>query len=430
MTRSKVAIVGYPNVGKSSLVNRLTGSREAVVHERPGVTRDRNEIDCEWNGRRFTLIDTGGMDLARQRSDRRLDPRAGARRAGRRGGRRAGRRRARPGSGPATRSSADLLRRCRTCRGRRREQDRRASTTLTLAAEFHALGLGDPMAVSAAQGLGTGDLLDRVVDAAARRGRRGRGRRGRRPPGRDRPPERRQVVARQPDPRRGARDRLRRRRHHARRDRPAVRGRRAPVDPRRHRRACGARRRSRSRSSTTRRCARSARPSAPTSRSSICDARTASPAQDLRIAELAMRSGCATAARAQQVGPARYEDDLDHERAHVARASCVCARRCSPSSALTAATCRGCRPRRSRSATRCACAIPTPQLNRFLGRDRPGAQPPAKRGHRLKMIYAAQIGSARRGSRSRSTAGRASPATTRTSSRTRCARASGWTACR
>lgn len=60
----KVAIVGYPNVGKSSLVNRLTGSREAVVHERPGVTRDRHELSCEWNGRRFTLIDTGGMDFA------------------------------------------------------------------------------------------------------------------------------------------------------------------------------------------------------------------------------------------------------------------------------------------------------------------------------------------------------------------------------
>src|SRR4051794_41837527 len=59
----KVAVVGYPNVGKSSLVNRLTGSREAVVHERSGITRDRNEIPCEWNGRRFTLIDTGGRDF-------------------------------------------------------------------------------------------------------------------------------------------------------------------------------------------------------------------------------------------------------------------------------------------------------------------------------------------------------------------------------
>src|ERR1700674_1798614 len=60
----KVAIVGYPNVGKSSLINRLTGTREAVVHERPGITRDRKELECEWNGRIFTLIDTGGVDFA------------------------------------------------------------------------------------------------------------------------------------------------------------------------------------------------------------------------------------------------------------------------------------------------------------------------------------------------------------------------------
>ena len=62
MSRVKVAVVGYPNVGKSSLVNRLSGGREAVVHERAGVTRDRKELPCEWNGRTFTLIDTGGMD--------------------------------------------------------------------------------------------------------------------------------------------------------------------------------------------------------------------------------------------------------------------------------------------------------------------------------------------------------------------------------
>src|SRR3979490_2983501 len=60
----KVAVVGYPNVGKSSLVNRLAGSREAVVHERAGVTRDRKEVPAEWSGREFTLVDTGGVDLA------------------------------------------------------------------------------------------------------------------------------------------------------------------------------------------------------------------------------------------------------------------------------------------------------------------------------------------------------------------------------
>src|SRR5437764_10226946 len=63
----KVAVVGYPNVGKSSLVNRLSGSREAVVHEQPGVTRDRKELDTEWNGRPMALIDTGGVDLADRR---------------------------------------------------------------------------------------------------------------------------------------------------------------------------------------------------------------------------------------------------------------------------------------------------------------------------------------------------------------------------
>ena len=59
-----VAVVGFPNVGKSTLVNRLTGSRQAVVHETPGVTRDRKEVVCEWAGRRFLLVDTGGVDVA------------------------------------------------------------------------------------------------------------------------------------------------------------------------------------------------------------------------------------------------------------------------------------------------------------------------------------------------------------------------------
>src|SRR5881398_2521980 len=59
-----VAIVGFPNVGKSTLVNRLTGSRAAVVHETSGVTRDRKELVAEWNGQRFLLVDTGGVDIA------------------------------------------------------------------------------------------------------------------------------------------------------------------------------------------------------------------------------------------------------------------------------------------------------------------------------------------------------------------------------
>ena len=57
-----VAIVGFPNVGKSTLINRLTVSRQAVVHETPGVTRDRKELLADWNGKHFLLIDTGGVD--------------------------------------------------------------------------------------------------------------------------------------------------------------------------------------------------------------------------------------------------------------------------------------------------------------------------------------------------------------------------------
>ena len=64
MVAGTVAIVGFPNVGKSTLVNRLTQSRAAVVHETPGVTRDRKEFVCEWSGVTFRLIDTGGVDEA------------------------------------------------------------------------------------------------------------------------------------------------------------------------------------------------------------------------------------------------------------------------------------------------------------------------------------------------------------------------------
>jgi len=59
-----VAIVGFPNVGKSTLINRLTSSRAAVVHETQGTTRDRKELVCEWRGKQFLLIDTGGVDIA------------------------------------------------------------------------------------------------------------------------------------------------------------------------------------------------------------------------------------------------------------------------------------------------------------------------------------------------------------------------------
>ena len=120
----KVAVVGYPNVGKSSLINRLTGTREAVVHERPGVTRDRKELECEWNGRRFTLIDTGGVDFQDE------DPLAGSIRDQARAGLADAQVAvlvvdARAGVRPGDEEMADLLRRSPLPRDRRGEQVRR-----------------------------------------------------------------------------------------------------------------------------------------------------------------------------------------------------------------------------------------------------------------------------------------------------------------
>ena len=191
----KVAIVGYPNVGKSSLVNRLTQSREAVVHEQPGVTRDRKELRTDWNGRTFTLIDTGGVDLedrdalARQIQDQARAALADADAAVLVVDARAGMR-------PGDQEMAELLRRAPLpVLVAANKID--TAKDVPLAAEFHALGLGDPIAVSAAQGLGTGDLLDRIAALAP-----GvpdeDGEDDADPPGADRPPQRGQVLAAQP----------------------------------------------------------------------------------------------------------------------------------------------------------------------------------------------------------------------------------------
>src|ERR687887_2675608 len=156
-----VAIVGFPNVGKSTLVNRLTESRAAVVHETPGVTRDRKEVVAEWAGKRFLVIDTGGVDVA----DRSPITRSVAEQA-----REAVAEAdlvlfvvdARAGITPGDEEVAEILRRARKpVLLLANKIDDPAQAPLAL--EFHRLGLGDPVPLSALHGFGTGDLLDAVV---------------------------------------------------------------------------------------------------------------------------------------------------------------------------------------------------------------------------------------------------------------------------
>jgi GTP-binding protein len=158
----KVAIVGFPNVGKSTLVNRLTQTRAAVVHETPGVTRDRKELVCEWNGKRFLLVDTGGVDIA----DRSPVTRSVADQA------RAAVEEAdlvifvvdaRAGITPGDEELAAILRAARKpVIVLANKIDDPSKDPLAL--EFHRLGLGDPFPLSAMHGHGTGDLLDLIVE--------------------------------------------------------------------------------------------------------------------------------------------------------------------------------------------------------------------------------------------------------------------------
>src|SRR5918998_4206272 len=165
MALPKVAVVGYPNVGKSTLVNRLSETRETVVHPQAGVTRDRKEVEADWNGRSFLLVDTGGVDLEETNDLARavqrqahaaleeadvavlvVDAAAGLR----------------PGD-------AELAAELRAAplpvivAANKVDDGRQAPQ----AAEFYGLGLGDPVPVSATHGLGTGDLLDRIAESVS-----------------------------------------------------------------------------------------------------------------------------------------------------------------------------------------------------------------------------------------------------------------------
>jgi GTP-binding protein len=391
----KVAIVGYPNVGKSSLVNRLAGTRAAVVHERPGVTRDRNEIECEWNGRAFTLIDTGGVDFQDE------DPLSGSIREQARAGLADARVAvlvvdARAGVRPGDEELAELLRRsplptivaANKCDG---------VADLPLAADFHRLGLGEPLPVSAAQGLGSGDLLDRIVgllppqeglvahEDAIRLAVIGRPNVGKSSLVNRFLGEERVIVSELAGTTRDAIDTP-----------LEVDGRRLVLID-----TAGMRRQSKVSDSVEYYTALRSQRAAERADVAlvVCDASDGVTAQDLRVAELAMKAGCATAIVLNKWDLNEgSESDLDHERARVSEklrlrprvltASATTGR--NVSRLIAEALALGDR-RRGR--------IPTPELNRFLAEVVQARQPPVgtRRGssqHRLKLIYMAQIDSA------------------------------------
>ncbi len=156
-----VAIVGRPNVGKSTLVNRIIGRREAIVEQRPGVTRDRKEVEADWQGRPFLLVDTGGWLPGGDSLDEKVSAQAEKAVAD-----------AdvvllvvdtTVGVTEEDARVADLLRRARrpVLLVANKVDDTKREASIW---EFVGLGLGDPWPVSALHGRGTGDLLDAVVE--------------------------------------------------------------------------------------------------------------------------------------------------------------------------------------------------------------------------------------------------------------------------
>ncbi len=385
----KVAVVGYPNVGKSSLVNRLSESREAVVHERPGVTRDRKELSTEWNGRALTLIDTGGVDLedrdelARQiqRQARAalseadvavlvVDAKAGLR--------------------PGDQEMADLLRRSPLPVV---VAANKVDTVpdIPLAAEFHGLGLGDPIPVSAAQGLGTGDLLDRIVEVGPPAGEADEA---------SEDPIRLAVIGRPNVGKSSLVNRFLGAERVIVSDRAGTTRDAIDLPLRFEDReltlidTAGLRRQAKVGESIEYYTALRSRRAAERADVAlvVCDATDGITSQDLRIAEMAMKTGCATALVLNKWDLVQGELDLDHERAR-AHQKLRLRPRVLTASAETGRHIERLLLEAVGLADRSRGRIPTPQLNRFLSEATAARQPPAGRGpraHRLRLLFMTQ----------------------------------------
>jgi GTP-binding protein len=169
-----VAIVGRPNVGKSTFFNRMIGERVAIVEDMPGTTRDRLYGDTDWNGSEFTLIDTGGLELGSdipvgqiglngQPGDLMNHVKAQAQLAIEEADVIVFMVDARSGITGADEEVADLLR--LTDKPVILAANKADNATRRMdAVEFYTLGLGEPIVISSIQGTGTGDLLDRIVE--------------------------------------------------------------------------------------------------------------------------------------------------------------------------------------------------------------------------------------------------------------------------
>ena len=385
--RPAVAVVGFPNAGKSTLANRLAGGREAVVHSEPGVTRDRKSIACDWNGLEFDLIDTGGVDLA-DADDLARAVQAQARAAIDEADILVLVVDARAGLGPGDAELADLLRR----------QDKPVIVAANkidtaadepLAAELHKLGLGDPLPVSATQGLGTGDLLDRVVDELREHTELTGEGEGEAPPrlaiiGRPNTGKssllnaflgtERVVVSDLAGTTRDAIDT-----EMEFEDRPVV-----LVD------TAGLRRRGRITGTIGYYAQLRSQRAAERADAAIvvCDASEGLTSEDLRAAELAMKSGCATVLALNKWDISRT--DLDDATARAQQKL----RLRPPVITCSAKTGRNVAKLLETTislADRAAVRIPTGKLNRFIADVVADREPPQRHGRRLRLYYAAQV---------------------------------------
>jgi GTPase len=391
VSEPKVAVVGFPNAGKSTLVNRLARSREAVTDSEPGVTRDRRALPVEWNGVRFKLIDTGGMDLADSDELARavqtqaraaieeadaillvVDARAGL--------------------GPGDAELADLLRRSpKPVLVAANKID--APGQEAMLAELHSLGLGDPLPVSATHGLGTGDLLDRIT-----------GELGAEPAfdgdaGADEPP-RVAIIGRPNVGKSSLLNSLLGSERVIVSDRAGTT--RDPVDTELELEGreivlvdtAGLRRRAKVAGTVGYYAQMRSERAAERSDAAIvvCDASEGLTSEDLRVGELAMRSDCATVLAFNKIDLAEARAfDLDDARARAHKKL-----RLRPPlmtcSALTGKGTEAVLREALALADRSGERIPTPELNRFVAgvvADRP---PPARHGRRLRLYYSAQVG--------------------------------------